>query len=920
MERKTFTLIETDHAYAIFGTVREGPCIANWSSKVGEDAVAKFMAKAFGEWSKYSKLRFVRVYDPSADIIVGFGSGHHGDNYPFDGPGNVLAHAFYPYEMNAYGGDVHFDEDENWKENSTHLSEGVDFYSVAIHELGHSLGLAHSPVYSSLMFPYYKGIEQGTLDYDDILAMYQLYIQNPHITDDPDWMYTTESATTVDEFFTVTPAPRLPDLDSEPHPGLQEPVYTSTTTTPSTTEVYDIPITFVGDYETVDDHISRHHSQSPVGVTTPHMPADYVPVPDICSGSFDAIGLLRGEIFIFKGAYLWRLTAKYRIKEGYPVRIWQVFRGFPKTVTHIDAVYERLDDNAIVLFSGRVYWVFDALNFLHPEVRPLTDYGLPEDLKRIDAALVWPKNNKTYLFAGDHFWRYNDTAAEMDEGYPSSMDRWFGIPKNIDAATAVASDFEVHRNWLAITHSLPLSRWYYEKTSEWTLDYPPFFAYFEWLLSLVAKSFDPRMLDVKNLNYASEQTIVFQRFSVIVTDVIYALGVRRCLRALTTGTPNTASRSILIGGALLLGNAGLLMVDHIHFQYNGFLFGVLLLSIGALMENRPLQAALLFAALLNLKHIFMYVAPVYMVYLLRFYCLRDFTIGQAVGRLIKLGTIVLGICLLSFGPFYEHIPQVLSRLFPFTRGLTHAYWAPNFWALYNTADKALAVALGKVAKGSSTGGLVQTFEHTVLPSITPAVTFALTGVFMVPILLKLWTLKSTASHVALGRSFVRAIVLCGCTSFLFGWHVHEKAILMVLIPLTLLAIGNQNDARWTIFLGVVAHYSLFPLLFKPELTVVKISLHAVYTGLSVVLLKLLHRGQFFRTVEFLYLAGFPVLCAYENVVHDAIGLGERLPFLPLLLTSVYCAVGVLYFWVSYQLAFLRTNGGETSVTEKKKTK
>uniref|UniRef100_A0A182S9H6 Uncharacterized protein n=1 Tax=Anopheles maculatus TaxID=74869 RepID=A0A182S9H6_9DIPT len=169
------------------------------------------------------------------------------------------------------------------------------------------------------------------------------------------------------------------------------------------------------------------------------MPAEYVPVPDICSGSFDAIGLLRGEIFIFKGAYLWRLTEKYRIKEGYPVRIWQVFRGFPKTVTHIDAVYERLDDNAIVLFSGRVYWVFDALNFLHPEVRPLTDYGLPEELKRIDAALVWSKNNKTYLFAGDRFWRYNDTAAEMDEGYPSSMDRWFGIPKNIDAATAVAS-------------------------------------------------------------------------------------------------------------------------------------------------------------------------------------------------------------------------------------------------------------------------------------------------------------------------------------------------------------------------------------------------------------------------------------------------------------------------------------------------
>ena len=118
-----------------------------------EESIYQQIDSAFKVYKKHSAFKFKKVKpNEPCDIKISFCEQDHGDGFPFHGAGGVLAHGFYPGpEIN---GDLHFDAKEKWTDQET--PPGHNLFVVAVHEIGHCLGLTHSQSADSIMYPTYK--------------------------------------------------------------------------------------------------------------------------------------------------------------------------------------------------------------------------------------------------------------------------------------------------------------------------------------------------------------------------------------------------------------------------------------------------------------------------------------------------------------------------------------------------------------------------------------------------------------------------------------------------------------------------------------------------------------------------------------------------------------------------------------------
>ena len=395
-------------------------------------------------------------------------------------------------------------------------------------------------------------------------------------------------------------------------------------------------------------------------------------------------------------------------------------------------------------------------------------------------------------------------------------------------------DYEAQRHWMEITTHLPISQWYFHDLQWWGLDYPPLTAYHSWLLGRIGSFIDPSWFALYTSRGSDDPTLkIFMRATVIVSEyLIYVPAVVVFTRRYSQlfGVAQWPASLALV--AILL-QPSTILIDHIHFQYNTVLLGVGVASMSSMLAGRYMWASIFFVGALGFKQMALYYAPAVFAFLLgtcisprinlpRFFGIAAVTAASFAILVLPfvLGTIYdqnRGIVsrpdlegahaplpILTFlSPYFdtsaayypvvEQLVQMIHRVFPFARGLFEDKVA-NFWCAANVVIKLRDYPTELLQKAS----LLAT-----LAAITPPCAV---------LLVKPRKELLPYAFAATAWGF-----------FLFSYQVHEKSVLLPLLPMTLLLAGKQGLGKevrsWVGFANTLGAWTMFPLLNRVGLKV-----------------------------------------------------------------------------------------------------
>eukprot|EP00850_Spirogloea_muscicola_P015051 SM000112S23993 [mRNA] locus=s112:197114:199570:- [translate_table: standard] len=359
---------------------------------------------------------------------------------------------------------------------------------------------------------------------------------------------------------------------------------------------------------------------------------------------------------------------------------------------------------------------------------------------------------------------------------------------------------------MEITVHTPAAQWYAPTAANeleyWGLDYPPLSAYQSLAHGLALAAAEPAAVALgASRGYESPSSKLLMRWTVVASDVaVFFPAALTFVAAYYAARPRRERAWAL---AALLFQPALILIDHGHFQVvhaagpmpNELVVARCSGAAAAIAAGRDILGSVLFCLSLNHKQMSMYYAPALFGHLLG-RCLQQ---RRPLLGIVRLGATVVLTFAVVWAPFLTSPAaafQVLARLVPLKRGLYEDHVA-NFWCATSFAVKwKRLLPVPAAARLALIATLAAVLPSTIHQALRPS-----------------------------SRGLVLAMLNSAMGFYLFSFQVHEKSILLPLLPLAMLALEEPILFR---LVTPVAVFSMYPLLQRDRLALPYIALQALF--------------------------------------------------------------------------------------------